>query len=308
MPRPLPLAWFLSVASRPPRGALARLSTAALFLAFIAPAVAAEQASSDRGAYLFAAGGCASCHSDPRHDGPPLAGGRALKTPFGVFYGPNISPDPENGIGKWSEADFRRAMRQGKDDEGDFLYPVFPFPSFTGMTNQDIADLYAYLMAQKPQTRPSKPHEVRFPFGFRPLLVFWRALFFREGPLVPVAGQSEQWNRGRYLAEAVAHCEECHTPRNVLGGLDYSYAYAGNPDGPDGQKAPNITSDMETGIGKWSLDDIETVLDSGETPDHDSVSGGMSDVVDGTAMLTKADRLAIAVYIKSLPPLRATGK
>ncbi len=307
MSRALPFAGVLSVASRLRRVARMRPFAAAFYVALV-PAAAADQASIERGGYLFAAGGCASCHTDARHDGPPLAGGRALATPFGTFYGPNISPDPENGIGKWSEADFRRAMRQGKDDEDDFLYPVFPFPSFTGMSDQDIADLYAYLMAQKPEARPSKAHEVRFPFGFRPLLVFWRLLFFREGPLVPVVGQSEESNRGRYLAEAVAHCEECHTPRNSLGGLDHAYAYAGNPDGPDGQKAPNITPDLETGIGKWSLEEIETVLDSGEMPNHDSVSGGMSDVVDGTGKLTDIDRHAIAVYLKSLPPRRATGK
>lgn len=309
MPRPLPLAGILSVASRAPREVRARLVAVALFLT-LAPAAwaGADQQAVQRGEYIFNAAGCGSCHTDARHDGPPLAGGRALKTPFGTFYGPNISPDPENGIGKWSEADFRRALRQGKDDESDFLFPVFPYPSFTGMSDRDIADLYAYLMAQKPEARPNKPHEVKFPFGFRPLLAFWRMLFFTEGPLAPVAGQSEEWNRGRYLAEAVAHCEECHTPRNFLGALDHARAYAGNPDGPDGQKAPNITPDPETGIGKWSLEDIETVLDSGEMPNHNSVSGGMSDVVDGTGRLINADRHAIAVYIKALPPRRATGK
>jgi len=273
-----------------------------------AAATAADQQAVKRGEYLFAAAGCATCHTDRKHDGPPLAGGRAIATPFGTFYGPNITPDPVNGIGKWSEADFHRALREGKDDDGNFLFPVFPYPSFTGMSDADIADLYAYLMTRKAEARPDKRNEAKFPFGIRPLLVVWRALFFVPGPLVAVPGKSEEWNRGRYLAEAVAHCEECHTPRNFLGALDHDRAYAGNPDGPDEQKAPNITSDPQTGIGKWSLDDIETVLDSGELPSHDSVSGGMSDVVNGTGLLSPADRHAIAVYIKSLPPLRATGK
>jgi mono/diheme cytochrome c family protein len=272
------------------------------------PAWAADPAAIERGAYVFAAAGCETCHTDKKHDGAPLAGGRALATPFGTFYGRNITPDKETGIGDWSEADFKRSLREGIDDDGHYLYPVFPFTSFTGMSDRDISDLYAYLMAQKPVSQRNKRHEVKFPFGYRSLLVFWRTLFFTPGPITPIAGKSDEWNRGRYLAEAAGHCEECHTPRNFLGALDHGRAFAGNPQGPDGQKAPNITPDMDTGIGKWTLDDIETVLDSGETPDHDSVSGGMGEVVDGTGNLTNADRHAIAVYIKSLPPLRATGK
>ncbi|HXQ51865.1 MAG TPA: cytochrome c [Stellaceae bacterium] len=285
-----------------------RFAAAAIVLLAPWSAFSADEAAVTRGGYILNAAGCATCHTDTKHDGPPLAGGRALDTPFGVFYGKNITPDKKTGIGNWTEDEFRRALREGKDDDGQFLYPVFPFPSYTGMSDADIADLYAYLMAQKPVAQRNKRHEVKFPFGYRRLLFFWRTLFFTEGPLAPVAGQSEEWNRGRYLAEAVAHCEECHTPRNFMGALDRARGFAGNPQGPDGQKAPNITSDVATGIGKWSVDDIETVLDSGETPDHDSVSGGMGLVVDGTAKLTAADRRAIAVYVKSLPPLRATGK
>ena len=272
------------------------------------PARAEDQDAVKRGAYVMAAADCESCHTDKQHKGPPLAGGRALATPFGTFYGRNITPDKETGIGDWTEAQFHRALRDGIDDDGDFLFPVFPYPSFTGMSDADISDLYAYLMAQKPVAQRNKPHEVKFPFGFRPLLFFWRELFFSPGPLQPVAGQSAEWNRGRYLAEAVAHCEECHTPRNFLGALDRDRGYAGNPQGPDGQKAPNITPDVATGIGKWSVDDIVEVLTTGMMPDNDMVAHGMAEVVDGTAKLTDADRHAIAVYIKSLPPLRATGK
>jgi mono/diheme cytochrome c family protein len=185
---------------------------------------------------------------------------------------------------------------------------VFPFTSFTGMSDADISDLYAYLMARAPVARPDTPHQIKFPFGWRPLLFGWRLLFFREGPLQPVASQSDEWNRGRYLAEAVVHCQECHTPRNILGALDRAHSYAGNPQGPDGQRAPNITPDDATGIGKWSVADIETVLLSGQTPDFDTVVGGMGEVVSGTSQLTAQDRHAIAVYLKSLPPLPATGK
>ena len=268
----------------------------------------ADPAAIARGAYIFNAADCVSCHTDKRNNGVPLAGGRALTTPFGIYYSPNITPDNATGIGKWTLDDFRRALRHGRDDEGNFLFPVFPFTSFTGMSDADIADLFAFLMAQPPVARPNTPHQVKFLYGWRPLLFGWRLLFFREGPLEPVASQSAEWNRGRYLAEAVAHCEECHTPRNFMGALDHSHAFAGNPQGPDRQRAPNITPDDATGIGKWSVADIETVLLTGKTPDSDLVGGGMHDVVGGTSQLTTQDRHAIAVYLKSLPPLPAMGK
>jgi mono/diheme cytochrome c family protein len=292
------------------RAAPARLAAAAtLILAIgLAPAARADEAAVERGAYIFTAAGCGSCHTDEKNHGAPLAGGRALLTPFGTFYGPNITPDREQGIGRWSLDVFKRALRHGVDDDGDFLYPVFPYTSFTGMTDQDIADLYAYLMAQPPSPQEDKPQDVKFPFGFRPLLWFWRALFFTPVPLAPVPNQSAEWNRGRYLVEAVVHCEQCHTPRNFLGALDEREAFAGNPHGPDRQEAPNITPDLATGIGKWTIEDITTLLVSGMTPDFDSVGAGMGEVVADTSKLTDADRHAIAVFIKSLPPRRATGK
>jgi mono/diheme cytochrome c family protein len=270
------------------------------------PARAADDAATRHGEVLFKAADCASCHTDVKGGGQPLAGGRPLTTPFGLFYGPNITPDKTYGIGGWSEAQFRRALREGIDDGGHYLFPVFPFASFTGMSDADIADLYAYLQSLPPVAQPNKPHEVQPPFGWRFLLVFWRMLFFTEGPLQPVAGEGSEWNRGRYLAEAVVHCEECHTPRNFLGALKRSQAFSGNPQGPDGMKVPNVTPDAETGIGKWSLEDITTLLKTGQTPDFDFVGSGMSDVEKGTAALSDADRHAIAVYLKSLPPIRTT--
>ena len=274
----------------------------------VASARAADNAAIARGAYLATAADCTACHTDKKGGGQPFAGGRALPTPFGTFYGPNITPDPATGIGNWSAADFKRALREGKDDESKYRYPVFPFTSFTGMSDQDIADLYAYFMSLPPVNGRAHRNEVKFPFNWRFLLAGWRALFFTEGPLQPVAGQSEEWNRGRYLAEAVVHCEECHTPRNFLGGLDRSHAYAGNPHGPDGNEAPDITSDKKDGIGGWKLDDIIEVLRTGTTPDGDIVGKGMADVVDGTGKLTDADRHALAVYIQSLPALPETPK
>jgi mono/diheme cytochrome c family protein len=278
----------------------------ALGLSQSAPA-AGPAGNATRGAYLFAAADCASCHTDTKAKGPALAGGPPMVTDFGTFYAPNITSDKKNGIGAWTEADFHRAMREGKGKGGELLYPVFPYPSFAKMTEQDIADLWAYLKAQPANGKPSKPQQAKAPYGIRPLLLGWRTLYFHPGPLQPVAGQSAEWNRGRYLAEAVAHCGECHSPRNALGAIEEKDAYAGNPDGPDGQKAPNITSDPK-GIGKMSLDDLEELLKTGATPDGDNVGGGMAQVVDGTGKLTPADRHAIAVYIKSLPPHPSTPK
>jgi len=255
-----------------------------------------------RGEYVFIAAGCEGCHTHAKGGGKPLAGGRPLATPFGTFYSPNITPDRETGIGAWSDAELRRAMREGRGKDGAHLFPVFPYPSFTGMSDQDIADLKTYLAGREAVPQANKPQAVSFPFGWRFLMTFWNMLFLDEGPLKPVAGQSVEWNRGRYLVEAVAHCEECHTPRNWFGALKRGSAMAGMKGGPDGQNAPNVTPDAASGIGKWSLDDIVTLLKDGQTPDFDFVGSGMGEVVKNTGRLTDADRRAIAVYIKSLPP------
>ena len=283
---------------------------AVLPFAFAAwPARAADDAAIACGAYIFAAADCATCHTDVKHHGAPLAGGRALVTAFGTFYTHNITPDAANGIGRWSLAEFRRALRDGIGRNGTYLYPVFPFTSYSRMNDGDIADLYAYVMAQKPDPAPNKPDDIKFPFAFRPLLAVWRMLYFTPGPLQPAADKSPEWNRGRYLSEAVAHCQECHTPRNFLGALETgSHAYAGNPHGPDGLRSPDITPDNDTGIGQWSQVDIAAFLKTGETPDRDTAIRQMSDVVKGAAMLTDSDRMAIAVYLKSLPPLHATPR
>ena len=281
--------------------ALAALACSACVAPQGAPSTPPDPAAVQRGAYLAAAGDCQGCHTDLKAKGPPLAGGEAIKTKFGSFFAPNITPDKTNGIGNWSEADFLRAMRQGRGAHGEFLYPAFPYVAFSGMTDADIADLYAFLRAQPASAQPSRAGNVRFPFSIRPLLLGWRILYFRHGPLEPVAGQTAEWNRGRYLAEAVAHCSECHTPRNPLGGLEGNKAYAGNPD----LDAPNITPGAKK-AGKWSVSDIAEVLNSGMTPDGDYVAGDMATVAEGTAKLTDADRKAIAVYIKSMPARAST--
>ena len=285
-----------------------RLVAVLLLALAVLPARAADEAQLKRGEVLFKAADCAACHTDVKGGGAPLAGGRPLATPFGTFFSPNITPDRATGIGAWSEADFHRALRDGIGRDGDYLFPVFPYPSFTGMSDQDIGDLYAYLQSLPPVAQADKPHEVGFPFRWRFLQLFWRTLFFRPGPLQLVPQQSAEWNRGRYLAQAVVHCQECHTPRNFLGGLDTARAFSGNPQGPDGMKVPNITSDPATGIGKWSLEDITALLKTGQTPDMDFVGSGMADVVKGTGALSDADRRAIAVYVKSLPPIHTEKK
>jgi mono/diheme cytochrome c family protein len=255
-----------------------------------------------RGKYLYNAAGCAGCHGG--RDGAPPAGGRALKTPFGVFHAPNISADRQNGIGGWSDGEFRDALRHGIAPGGKQLFPVFPFPSFSGLTDQDMNDVHAYILSLPAAPDPSKPHEVSPPFGWRPMMRVWRALFFKPGPLAPNPDKGAEWNRGNYLVHAVAHCEECHTPRNAMGALKAGQAFSGNIGGPDGQNAPNITSDVETGIGSWTVEEIVHLLKTGETPDFDSVASGMAEVVRGTKTLTEADRHAMAVYLKSIPPIR----
>jgi len=197
----------------------------------------------------------------------------------------------------------RRALREGISDHGAYYFPVFPYTSFTGMSDQDIADLFAYLQTQEPVKQQGKRHDVRPPFSWRFLQIGWRALFFRPGPLLPVPGKDAAWNRGNYLANAVVHCGECHTPRNLLGGLEQGKAYSGNPQGPDNLKVPNITPDPASGIGKWSVAEITDLLKTGQTPGFDFVGSAMGEVVKGTSKLTDADREAIAIYVKSLPPI-----
>ena len=285
------------------------LARAALIVALIGaapPGRAADGAAIERGKYLFVGADCGGCHGGDQSGAPPK-GGLGLDTPFGRFLVPNITPDRQHGIGAWSEADFHTALRRGIGRGGEYLFPVFPFTSFTNMTDRDIADLYAYLMSLPAVAEPGKPHQVTFPFGWRWLQVFWRWLFFAEGPIKLDAARGEDWNRGNYLVHAVAHCEECHTPRNLLGGLKSGLAFSGNIGGPDGQNAPNITADAETGIGSWSVEDIERLLKTGMTPDSDMVGSGMKAVVRGTSKLTDADRHAIAVYLKTVPPIRVVA-
>lgn len=281
-----------------------RIVAAGLIAAGSGPLAALADSPAERGAYLFAAGGCAGCHTDVRAKGPPLAGGRELPTPFGTFYGPNITSDPTHGLGRWSLADFRRAMREGIRPDGAYFFPVFPYPAFTNVSDADLADLWAYLETVPPVATPSRPHAVDFPFGWRFLQSGWRWLHFTQGPFRPDPLKPAEWNRGAYLVTALGHCAECHSPRDSTGGLDPERWLAGNPDGPEGARVPNLTPAARTGLGKWSLADLIEGLSSGLKPDGDVVGGPMFEVVDkGLSKLKPEDIRAMAVYLKSLPSI-----
>jgi mono/diheme cytochrome c family protein len=268
-----------------------------------APPEIAATGDAARGEYVLRLGGCVSCHTDEQSDGAFLAGGRALETPFGTFRTPNITPDPETGIGGWSTGAFVRAMRAGVAPAGHPYFPAFPYTSYTNMTEQDVVDLKAHLDTVEPVANPVPEHALDFPFGFRPLLDGWRLLFFEDGAFEPDPAQSEAWNRGAYIVTGPGHCGECHTPRNALGARRHERFLAGTSDGPDGKPVPNITP-HEDGIGGWSRSDIAFALQTGILPDGDVLGGAMSEVIDdATSHLTADDRNAIAEYLLSLPPL-----
>ncbi len=262
----------------------------------------AAELSAERGARVFAAAGCESCHTPP--DGPALAGGRALETPFGTFYAPNITPDPDHGIGDWKPEDLIRALRAGVAPDGGHYFPSFPYTAYTGMTESDIRDLYAYLRTVEPVAEPDRPHDLAFPFSWRFAVAGWKWLNFEPGPFEPDPARSAQWNRGAYLVEVLGHCGECHTPRGPLGGLDRSMHLAGSATGAEGKPAPNITPAPETGLGGWTEDDMLWLFQMGLLPDGDVVGGPMGEVVEhSTSKLPAEDREAMAEYLLSVPPI-----
>ena len=272
------------------------------------PSLSATAEEASQGAYLANAAGCEDCHTDRGHGGQPYAGGRALATPFGTFYSPNITPDPETGIGRWSDEQFLRALRDGVRPDGANYFPVFPYPSFTKIADADARAIKAYLFSLPAVRQANRAHDISFPISWRFLQNGWKLLFFSPGPFRPAPERSETYNRGAYLVTALAHCGECHTPRNWFGAMEPDRFLAGNPDGPDGKTVPNITPDPETGIGNWSEEDITTLLKTGQTPEFDFVGGAMGEVVRNTSRLDDSDRRAIAVYLKSLPPIHSQKK
>jgi len=252
-----------------------------------------------KGELVFWAAGCASCHMAAEAKGDAqlvLSGGQRFPSDFGTFIAPNISQDPEHGIGKWSLLDLANAITRGVSPEGEHLYPALPYASYAKMEMQDVADLYAFMKTLPADPTPSQPHELAFPFSIRETLGVWKLLFLNNdwmlpGNLTPTAA------RGRYIAEALAHCGECHTPRNMLGGMDKSRWLGGAPN-PSGEgKIPNITPDKL----KWAAADIVQYLTTGFTPEFDVVGGHMAHVVENMARLPESDRLAVAEYILAVP-------
>ena len=263
----------------------------------------AESDAVARGAYLATAAGCENCHTNGATHGARYAGGLALKTPFGTFFSPNITPDRETGIGSWTDRQFMEALRNGVRSDGANYFPAFPYPSFTLITDADALAIKAYLFSLPPVRQANRPHDLAFPVSWRSLQGGWKLLYFQAGPFRPLKERSDLYNRGAYLVTALAHCGECHTPRNWLGAPDPDRFLAGTQHGPDGKVVPNITPDAKSGIGGWSEDDIVGLLTDGHKPDFDFVGGAMGEVVKDTARLSEDDRRAIAIFLKSVPPV-----
>ncbi|MET4804701.1 mono/diheme cytochrome c family protein [Bradyrhizobium sp. LB11.1] len=278
-----------------------RLSITLLALAALTTAAQAQDKNSDiiaRGEYLARAGDCTACHTAP--EGRLFAGGHAMPTPFGTIYTSNITPDPETGIGKWSADDFYRTMHNGRFPDGGLIYPAMPFASYTKVTRDDSDAIFAYLRSIAPVSQKNKPHELRFPYDNRQLILGWRTLFFREGEFKPDPTKSAEWNRGAYLVEGLGHCGMCHSPINALGGTSQSDAFKGGLIPMQNWYAPSLTNNREAGLGDWSIKDITDLLQTGVSA-RGVVYGPMAEVVHNSLQyLNDADTKAMAVYLKGI--------
>jgi len=257
------------------------------------------------GERLFHTGGCASCHSSTKTESsvPVLGGGLEMNTPFGTFRVPNISPHPTYGIGSWTRLDFVNAMQMGTSPDGRHYYPAFPYASYVHMSFEDLLDLKSYLDTLPEAENRNEDHDLKFPWNIRAGIGLWKILNLNSEAVVSVPGGNGLLLRGRYLVEGPGHCGECHTPRNWSGGLNRSLWLAGAPN-PDGEgKVPNITPGGKA-LRDWSQKDIEYYLESGFTPDYDTVGGSMVEVQENMARLPAEDRAAIAAYLKFIPALR----
>jgi mono/diheme cytochrome c family protein len=257
------------------------------------------------GEQVFWAGGCTSCHAAAKSEGDAklvLAGGLPLKSPFGTFHVPNISPDETAGIGNWTLAEFGDAMTRGVGKQGEHLYPSFPYGSYARMTTKDVNDLWGFLKTLPKSANVAPPHDLPFPFNIRLVLGGWKLLFFTDKPRVTVDTADPKIARGQYLVEGPGHCGECHTPRNALGGFETAQWLAGAPN-PEGEgRIPNITPGSKS-IGSWSEGDIVNYLQTGFTPEFDSAGGSMVEVQQNMAKLPASDREAIAAYLKAVPAI-----
>jgi mono/diheme cytochrome c family protein len=280
--------WFLSAPQRLDAETIAQL----------------EGGDATRGERIFWAGGCASCHARPKSEGEArleMVGGLELRTPFGTFIPPNISSDPQDGIGNWSAEDFGNAMLRGVSPDGRHYYPAFPYVSYARMKPSDVADLYAFMKTLPAVQGRTADNQLSFPFNLRRGLGLWKLLFLSPDPVVALpADAPEAAHAGQYLVEEPGHCGECHTPRNLAGGTDKSRWLAGSKAAEGDGNVPNITP-SDQGIGSWSAGDIASYLETGFTPDFDSVGGPMVEVQKNMAQLPAADREAIAAYLKAVP-------
>jgi len=251
----------------------------------------------DRGAYLARASGCIACHTIFEAGGALLAGGAPLETPFGTFYPPNLTTDPEHGMGEWTAEQFAKAVRQGIGPDGTPYYPSFPYTFYADFSDQDIADLWAAFQTVPPVDEPAPENDVSFPFDQRWGLKLWRAAFFYDPDTEPIEGRSDAWNRGRELVRGAAHCGACHTPRNLAGGRDIGASFAGNAQLPGGSKAPAIRP-KDLVKNDWTVSNLAYALQTGITPSGDAFGGSMAEVVrEGTRFLTPADREAMALFL-----------
>jgi mono/diheme cytochrome c family protein len=265
-----------------------------------APARAQGNDVLSRGEYLARAGDCVACHTAP--GGVTFAGGRPMPTPFGNIFVPNITPDDETGIGRWTPDDFYRMLHTGRSPNGTLLYPAMPFANYTKVTRADSDAMYAYLMSVPPVKQPNRPHELRFPFNQRELLVGWRTLYFKEGEYQPDPKQDKEWNRGAYLVQGLGHCSMCHTAVSALGGSREAEAFSGGMIPNQNWYAPSLTSNREAGLGEWSLQEIADLLQAGVSH-RGAVYGPMAEVTfNSLQYLSDDDVRAMAVYLKSLPP------
>ena len=278
-----------------------------VFYALTIPSTLSQDALKSRtanlanGETIFNIGGCASCHATPKQENRlKLGGGLGLHTPFGTFKVPNISSDQKLGIGAWSELQLVNAMLKGVGRNGEHLFPSFPYASYQRMALDDVRDLYAFLKTVPPDATPSEPHQLPFPFNIRRSLGGWKLLFLDGRPFVPDASKDAVFNRGAYLVEGPGHCAECHSGRNVLGGIKPEQRFAGGPN-PEGKGwVPNITPHKD-GIAAWSVKDMAYFLETGLTPDGNPVESEMAAVIANTSKLSPTDRTAMAVYLTSMP-------
>jgi mono/diheme cytochrome c family protein len=262
------------------------------------PAELANADAATKGAYIVHMADCAACHT--AKGGIPFAGGRPFVLPFGTIYTPNLTPDPETGIGKWTDAQFLNAVHRGIAPDGSPYYPAFPYASYTLLTDEDVLAIKAYLFALKPVKQANKPNTFGFPFNQRWSMAIWALLFNPDHRFRPVDGQSPEWNRGAYLVEAAGHCGECHTPRNLMQALDEHHKFAGGV--AEGWNAYDISSDKLSGVGDWSADELTAYLSTGHAKGRGVASGPMGEAVAlSLSSLTKSDIAAIVTYVRSVP-------